>query len=91
MCIPRRQEKIHVGCVCDALGMQIVYESADIISYCIFSVVGEKFVCIPVLKVCVAFGEAFPCVHDTNAYIFITWFDYNPSVIFQIAQCRLFL
>ena len=38
-------------CVGYAYSVCIVYESVGTMSYCICSVVGEKFVCIMVLKV----------------------------------------
>ena len=91
MCIPKKQEKLHVCCVYYVLGMHIVYESSGIMSYCILSVVYEKFVCIVVLKVCLSFGELVSCIHDANTPIFIKSFDYNGSVIFEIVQCYLFL
>ena len=58
----------------------ILYESACIIGYCTYWVVGEWFVCIVVLQVCVDFGELVSCVHYANVSIFITWFGDNGLV-----------
>ena len=41
-----------------------------------------------VLKVCVYFCEVVSRVHDVST--FITWFDYNGLVIFEVAKCFLF-
>ena len=64
------------------LGMHILYESACIIGYCTYWVVGEWFVCIVVLQVCVGFGELVSCVHYANVSIFITWFGETKSYHF---------
>ena len=47
----------------------ILYESACIIGYCTYWVVGEWSVCIVVLQVCVDFGELVSCVHYANVSI----------------------
>ena len=44
-----------------------------------------------VFKVYVDFVEAVSCVNDVNDSTFITWFDYNGSIIFGIVQCCIFL
>ena len=54
------------------LAMYIFYDSACIIDCCTWWVVGEWFVCIPVLQVCVDFGEVVSCVHYENASTLIT-------------------
>ena len=61
------------------LGMHILYESACIIGYCTYWVVGEWFVCIVVLQVCVGFGGLVSCVRYANVSIFITWFGETKS------------
>ena len=63
---------------------------ACIINYCTCWVVGEWFVCIVVLQVCVDFSEVVS-VHYANVSTFITWFDNNGLVIFDVIQCYLFL
>ena len=62
----------------------ILYESACIIGYCTCWAVGKWFVCSVVLQVCVDFSEIVSCVHYTNASTFITWFDDNGLVIFEV-------
>ena len=64
--------------------MYIVYENVSIIGYCVCWVVGEQFVCIVVLKVCVDFGVVVSSVHDANASAFITCFDYNRLFLLQV-------
>ena len=73
------------------LGMYILYESAGIIGYCTCWVVGERFVCIVVLQVCMDFGGVVSCVHYANASTFIAWFDENELAILGVAQCCLCL
>ena len=65
-----------------------MYESANIMGYCACWMVGEWFVYILILKVCVDFCEVVSCVH--NASTFIAWFDYNGLVIFEVVKCFLF-
>ena len=64
--------------------MYIVYVSPNIIGYCICWGCGLVFLSVVILKVCVDDG-------NTNASAFITWFDYNGLVIFEVVQCFLFL
>ena len=59
-------------------------------NYCVCWVVGEWFVCILVLKLCVDLGKLLSCVCDANFPIFITYFDYNELVIFEFVQCHIF-
>ena len=40
---------------------------------------------------CVDFSEVVFCVHYTNASTFITWFDDNGLVIYEVVQCCFFL
>ena len=35
--------------------------------------------------------EVMPYVHDTNVSTFMTWFDDNGLVIFEVVQCFLYL
>ena len=44
-----------------------------------------------VLQVRVDFSEVVSCVHNANASTFITWFDDNGLVIFEVVQFCLFL
>ena len=67
-----------------------VNDSASIMGYGVCCAVGEEFVCIVVLKVCVDFGEVVSCVQDAHASTFITWFDYYGLVILEIVLCCLF-
>ena len=67
--------------------MYIFYESACIIDYCTCCVVGEWFVCIAVVQVCVDFNEVVFCVHYADASTFITWFDDDRLVILEVVQC----
>ena len=67
--------------------MYIFYESAYIIDYCTCWVVGESFVCITILQVCVDFGEIVFCVHYADASTFITCFDAEGFVFLEVAQC----
>ena len=73
------------------LETHILYKSACIIGYCTCWVVGDWFVCIVVLQLCVDFSELVSCVHYANAFTFITWFDDNGLVIFEVVQCCIFL
>ena len=73
------------------LEMHILYESEGIIGCCACWVLGDWFVCILALQLCVDFGEVVSCVHYADVSIFITWFDDNGLVIFEVAQCCLLL
>ena len=84
MGILRRLQKFQVDLVNYVLGMHILYESACIIGYCTCWVVRQWFVYIVVLQKCVDFGEVVSCVHYANASNFITWFDDNRLVIFEV-------
>ena len=39
---------------------------------------------------CVDLSEVVSCVHYINASPFITWFDDNRLVIFEVVKCRFF-
>ena len=67
--------------------MYLFYESESIIDYCSCWIVGEWFACIAILWVCVDFSELVSCVHYTDASTFITGFDDNRAVIFEVVQC----
>ena len=71
--------------------MHILYESEGIIGCCTCWIVGDWFVCIVVLQLCVDFDEVVSWVHYPNVSTFITWFDDNGLVIFEVVQCCLFL
>ena len=43
------------------------------------------------LKVCRDIGEVASSIHDANGSTVTTSFDHNGSVIFEIAECCLFL
>ena len=43
---------------------------------------GEWFVFVMVLKVCMDFGEVILGVQDINSYTFITWFDCDGMYIY---------
>ena len=58
--------------------------SWTITSRCTCWVLGDWFMCIVVLQVCVDISEIVSCVHYANAYAFITWFDDNGLVIFEV-------
>lgn len=47
--------------------MHTLYESTCIIGYCICWIVGEWFICVGVLQVCVNFDEVVFCVHYENS------------------------
>ena len=36
---------------------------------------------------CVDLREVVSCVHYANASVFITWFDENGLVIFEVVKC----
>ena len=65
--------------------MHVFYESACIIDCCICWVVGEWFLCIEVLCVCVDISEVVSRVHYANASAFIT------LVIFEVVLFLLML
>ena len=67
--------------------MHVVYESACVIDYCICWFLGEWFVCIEVLQMYVDLSEVVSYIDDANASAFITWFDDNGLVIFEVANC----
>lgn len=47
--------------------MHTLYESTCIIGYCNCWIVGEWFICVGVLQVCVNFDEVVFCVHYENS------------------------
>ena len=64
----------------------LFYKSASIIDYCTFWIVGDWFVCIMILQMCVHFGEVVLCVHCSDASTFTTWFDDDELVILEVVQ-----
>ena len=76
--------------------VHILYESACIIGYCTYWVLGESFVCVMVLQMCSDFNEVVSCVHYpsslshgliTEGWLFLSLF--NDAVSFNVRLTRV--